>query len=366
MLLKDIIKIFENKYPKNLAYDWDNIGLIIGDSQRDIRKILVALEATEEVVDEAIEKDVDLVITHHPFLFKGLKRVTKDTPKGNCIYKLIKNDIAVYSSHTNFDIAYDGLNDEICSMLELENIKILDKTKADKMYKIVVYVPLSHEDKVREALGLSGAGHIGNYSNCTFNTKGIGTFMPLENTNPYIGSKGNLEKVQEVRIETICSENILSNVISKMIDAHPYEEVAYDIYELRNEGMKYGLGRIGDSKENMTLGVFAQYVKEKLDISDLRIVGSPNKEIKKVAVVSGSGSSMIHNAYSMKADVLITGDVKYHEAQEALELGICLIDAGHFGSEKIFVDIASRYLEANLKNVEIIRSDIYINPFVTI
>ncbi|SHG96400.1 Nif3-like dinuclear metal center hexameric protein [Tepidibacter thalassicus] len=366
MYVKDIIKIFEAKYPKHLAYNWDNVGLIIGDINSKVKKILVTLEATTEVVNEAVEKDIDLIITHHPFLFKGLKSINKNTPKGNSIYKLIQDNISLYSAHTNFDIAYDGLNDAIANVLDLEDVKILDKTYTESLYKIVVYTPVSHEESVRNAMAKAGAGHIGNYSCCTFNTKGIGTFMPLENTNPYIGRKGGLETVEEIKIETICKNRNLNNVINEMLKVHPYEEVAYDIYKLKNEGQEYGIGRVGLIKENMTLGVFSQIVKEKLNLKDLRFVGDPNKEIKKVAIVSGSGSEFIIKAYNKGADVLITGDVKYHDAQDAVEMGMAVIDAGHFGSENIFSDVVVEYLKKELKNVYVIKSGIYINPFVTI
>lgn len=366
MYFKDVIRFLEEKYPKNLAYDWDNIGLMIGDTKSNIKRILVSLEATESVIDEAIEKNVDLIITHHPFIFKGLKSIDKNSPKGRCIYKLIQNNINIYSAHTNFDIAFDGLNDGLANILELQNINILETTKVEKLYKIAVYVPISHEEDVRNAMALSGAGHIGNYSHCTFNTKGIGTFIPLKNTNPYIGTKGNLEKVDEIKIETICKKNDLDKIIKEMLNAHPYEEVAYDIYELYMEREKYGIGRIGHLKESITLGLFAKIVKEKLNLQDLRIAGDSNKQVKKVALVSGSGADFISKAYSVNADIIITGDVKYHDAQDAVELGIGVIDAGHFGSENIFSDIVIEYLKNNIKNIEIMKSNTNINPFITI
>lgn len=366
MYFKDVIRVLEEKYPKNLSYNWDNIGLMIGDTNNNIKRILVSLEATESVIDEAIEKKVDLIITHHPFIFKGLKTIDKSSPKGRCIYKLIQNNINVYSAHTNFDIAFDGLNDELANILELKNLEILETTKVEKLYKIAVFVPVSHEENVRSAMALSGAGNIGNYSNCTFNTKGIGTFMPLENTNPYIGDKGQLERVDEIKIETVCKKKNLDKIIQEMLNSHPYEEVAYDIYELNIEGEKYGIGRIGYLNESTTLGLFAQIVKEKLNLKDLRIVGNLNKEIKKVAVVSGSGAEFISKAYSVNADIIITGDVKYHDAQDAVELGIGVIDAGHFGSENIFSDIVTEYLKNNIKDIEVIKSNTYINPFTTI
>ncbi|KXZ39745.1 dinuclear metal center protein, YbgI/SA1388 family [Alkalithermobacter thermoalcaliphilus JW-YL-7 = DSM 7308] len=366
MLLKDIVNLIENKYPKELAYDWDNVGLIIGNLNAHIKNILIALDATDEVIQEAIENNVDLIITHHPFVFKPIKKITSNSLIGKNIYKLIKNDINIYCCHTNFDIAYGGLNDAICDILGLKNLKLIEQTKVEKLYKIVVYTPISSVEKVREALSAAGAGHIGNYSHCTFNTEGVGTFMPLENTNPHIGEKFKLEKVQETKIETICKESILDNVINNMIKNHPYEEVAYDVYELKNSGIRYGLGRIGTCEENYTLRSFTEYIKEKFSLESVKVVGDLDRKINKVAVVSGSGSSLICKVSSMNADVLITGDIKYHEAQQALESGVSIIDIGHFGSEKIFSDILQKYLQEKLENVNIIKSKECKDPFKTI
>ena len=249
MKLRNLIDKIESKYPTNLAYDWDNVGLLVGDAEEEIDKVLVCLEANEAIVEEAINNNVNLIVTHHPFIFGKMRKITTSDFKGKLIHKLIKNNIAVYSMHTNFDIAFDGLNDYFMEVMGFEDSKILDVTNTETLYKIVVYVPKTHEDKVREALGKSGAGHIGNYSDCTFNTDGKGTFRPLEGTNPFIGEFDKLEVVDEVKIETIVPQRILGGVISAMIKAHPYEEVAYDLYKLENKGSAVGLGRIAALKE---------------------------------------------------------------------------------------------------------------------
>ena len=274
MKLKSLIKKIEAKYPTNLAYDWDNVGLLVGDAEEEIDKVLVCLEANEAIVEEAINNNVNLIVTHHPFIFGKMKKITTSDFKGKLIHKLIKNNIAVYSMHTNFDIAFDGLNDYFMEVMGFENSKILDVTNTETLYKIVVYVPKTHEDKVREALGKSGAGHIGNYSDCTFNTDGKGTFRPLEGTNPFIGELDKLEVVDEVKIETIVPQRILGGVISAMIKAHPYEEVAYDLYKLENKGSAVGLGRIAALKESMSLKELSMMIKEKLNMDALRVVGS--------------------------------------------------------------------------------------------
>ncbi|WP_099189193.1 Nif3-like dinuclear metal center hexameric protein [Tepidibacter mesophilus] len=366
MYIKDIIKIFENKYPKSLSYNWDNVGLIVGDEMSKVTKILVTLEATQAVIDEAVEKNVNLIITHHPFIFKGLKKINTSTTKGNDIYKLIKNNISLYSAHTNFDIAYDGLNDEIVKRLDLRDVLVLDTTYNQKLYKISVYAPLSHQECIRKAMVDMGCGNIGNYSDCSFTFNGLGRFKPLNKSNPYIGVKNEIETVEEVKIESICEESNLSDAINNIIKAHPYEEVAYDIYELKNVGKQYGLGRIGNLENNIKFKELAECVKESLNIKDLKVTGNLEEYVNKIAIVSGSGSEFINKAHNMGADVLITGDVKYHDAQNALELGIKLIDAGHFGSENIFSDIVVQYLQNKFENIEILKSKSNINPFITI
>lgn len=362
MKLKSLIKKIEAKYPTNLAYDWDNVGLLVGDAEEEIDKVLVCLEANEAIVEEAINNNVNLIVTHHPFIFGKMKKITTSDFKGKLIHKLIKNNIAVYSMHTNFDIAFDGLNDYFMEVMGFENSKILDVTNTETLYKIVVYVPKTHEDKVREALGKSGAGHIGNYSDCTFNTDGKGTFRPLEGTNPFIGELDKLEVVDEVKIETIVPQRILGGVISAMIKAHPYEEVAYDLYKLENKGSAVGLGRIAALKESMSLKELSMMIKEKLNMDALRVVGSLDTNIKKVAVVTGSGADLAKKAQRSGADVLITGDVKYHDAQDAIDAGMCIIDCNHFESEDIFKDVMKRFLN-DIDDVSVIKSRVNINPF---
>ena len=362
MKLKSLIKKIESKYPTSLAYDWDNVGLIVGDTEEEINKVLVCLEANEAIIKEAIDKNIDLIITHHPFIFGKMRKITTSDFKGKLIHKLIKNNIAIYSMHTNFDIAFDGLNDYFMEVMGFENSKILDVTNTETLYKVVVFVPKTHEIVLREALGRSGAGHIGNYSDCTFNIDGKGTFKPLEGTNPFIGELNKVEEVDEVRIETIVPQRILGGVISAMIKAHPYEEVAYDLYKLENKGRVVGLGRVAALNESMTLKELSMMIKEKLSMQTLRVVGNLDKKIKKVAVVTGSGSDLAKKAQRTGADVLITGDVKYHDAQDAVDAGMCLIDCNHFESEDIFKDVMKRFLD-EVEEIEVIKSEININPF---
>lgn len=362
MKLKTLVKKIENKYPLNLAYEWDNVGVLVGDFNANINKIMVSLEANEEVIDEAIKNNVDLIITHHPFIFKKINKINTDDLKGRLIHKLIKNDIALYSMHTNFDIAFDGLNDYFMEIMGFKDSKILEETKSEVLYKLAVYVPITHASIVKDALGKSGAGHIGNYSHCNFSSEGEGNFKPLEGSNPFIGINGQIEVVKEVKIETIVPQKILNSVINNMISVHPYEEVAYDLYQLENKGSCVGLGRISQLDKETDLENLCNFIKDKLNMKHIRVVGDLKTKISKVAVVTGSGSDMVKKAKRKGAQVLISGDVKYHEAQDILDMGMCLIDCGHFESENIFKDVMKRFLDT-IDDVETIKSNINLNPF---
>lgn len=362
MRLNDLIDKIEKKYPTNLAYSWDNVGLLVGDYEKEVKKILVTLEANEKVIDEAISKKVDLIITHHPFIFSKINRVNSGDLKGRLILKLIKNDISLYSMHTNFDIAKDGLNDYFMEIMGFKNCEILEETKAEKLYKFVVYVPKTHEETIREVLGQNKAGYIGNYSHCTFNTDGMGTFKAQEGTHPYIGTIGQIEKAEEVKIETIVQESILYKVIDEVVKKHPYEEVAYDIYELKNKGKKEGLGRIANLDEEMTLRDFANKIKKTLNMDNIRLVGQLDSKIKRVALCTGAGSDLVKLSKNLGAQVLITGDMKYHEAQDAIDMNMNVIDCGHFETEDIFKDVMKRFIES-FEKFEVIKSEVYLNPF---
>lgn len=362
MKLERLIGKIEEKYPLNLAYSWDNVGLIVGDLESDIKKVLVVLEANEKVVQEAIQKKVDLIVTHHPFIFGKINKVNTDDLKGKLIHKLIKNGISIYSMHTNFDIAFDGLNDYFMEIMGFDSKQVLEATDVEVLYKVVVYVPNSHISLVRDALGRSGAGYIGNYSHCTFNSQGVGTFKPLEGSNPFLGTLGEVEYTDEVKIETIVAKNNLKNVIDSMLEAHPYEEVAYDIYRLENKGKSYGLGRISCLEKPLTLKQLSNTIKEKFGMKYIRVVGDIDSNIKRLAVVTGSGADMVKVAKKSGAQVIITGDIKYHDAQDAIDMGMNIIDIGHFESEDIFKDVMANFLN-NIVDLEIIKSDINLNPF---
>ncbi len=348
----EIYKIIEEAAPVNRAEKWDNIGLQIGDPKAQVKRILVSLDITDEVVDEAVDGNIDLIVAHHPFIFKPIKHIRYDSPIGGMIKKLLKNDVMIYAAHTNLDKADLGINHYLASLFDLKDVKILSLEGNEQLYKLVVFVPEEYIEKARKAIGNAGAGWIGNYSHCTFSAPGEGTFMPLEGTQPFLGEVGKLENAAEYRLETIVPSNKLKSVLAAMLDSHPYEEVAYDIYPLANKGAGYGLGRVGTLPETVTLEAFAAKVKSVLDTDQVGVVGDIQQPISKVAVCGGAGASLVNNALEHNADVLVTGDIKYHEAQDALAKKLAVIDAGHYATERVIVPVIARLLQEKITNID--------------
>lgn len=361
----EVIQLFEQFSPKGLAMEGDKIGLQIGRLNQKVERIMIALDVLEEVIDEAIEKKVQLIIAHHPPIFRPLKNINTDTTQGRMIEKLLKHDISVYAAHTNLDVAKGGVNDLLAEALGLEKTEVLVPTYDTKLKKLVVFVPSSHEEEIRQVLGKAGAGSIGNYSHCTFTAEGTGRFMPGEQTNPFIGQTGKLEAVDEVRIETIVPEAILKKAVTAMLKAHPYEEVAYDVYPLDNKGETLGLGRIGTINE-MTLAAFAERVKSAFEVDRVRVVGDLTSIVRKVAVLGGDGNKYFTQAKFKGADVYVTGDIYYHTAHDAMMLGLNMIDPGH-NVEKVMKNGLCNTMQKLCKDagfeVEIIPSLLNTDPF---
>lgn len=331
-----IIQLFEQFSPKSLAMEGDKIGLQIGRLNKPVDKVLVALDVLEEVVDEAIAENAQLIIAHHPIIFRPLQKISTEQTYGRIIEKLIKHDIAVYAAHTNLDVAKGGVNDLLAEALGLSNTEVLVPTYDMKLKKLVVFVPEKDAKNVRDALGNAGAGHIGNYSHCAFSANGTGQFLPGDHTNPHIGAQGKLEEVQEVRVETIFPEHLEKKILSAMFKSHPYEEVAFDIYPLDNKGEALGLGRVGYVEE-MTLKEFASHVKESLGVKGVRVVGDLHTKVRKVAVLGGDGNKYFMSAKFKGADVYVTGDLYYHVAHDAMMEGLNIVDPGH-NVEKVMKD----------------------------
>ncbi|TSB46743.1 Nif3-like dinuclear metal center hexameric protein [Alkalicoccobacillus porphyridii] len=364
---QDVIRLFEEWAPQTLAVEGDRVGLMVGTLEQPVKRIMTALDVTEEVIDEAINEEVDLILAHHPLLFRPLKVIDTHTTQGRIIQKALFHNITIYAAHTNLDIAEGGVNDMLADALSLQHTRVLAPTVETPLVKLVVFVPTTHAEAVRKAIGDAGAGHIGEYSHCSYSLEGTGTFKPSEASNPFIGTVGEQEYVEEQRIETIVTESRISAVIKAMLDAHPYEEAAYDLYPLKQQGKSYGLGRIGELQETITLDALAEKVKQAFEVSTLRMIGDRNKRIKTVAVLGGDGNKYVQKAMHAGADVLITGDIYYHTAIDAIEDGFVLLDPGH-NIEKIMKmgtvqHMRERIAKAGYDEVTIFESNVNTDPY---
>lgn len=335
--IQDLVGLVHKLYSPELAADWDNVGLQVGDPGASLERVMVALDPSLSAIQAARDAGAQALVTHHPLLFRPIKRLTPEDAVGQALWTAVRDGVAIISAHTNLDCAADGLNSWLATRLGVQKSVPLQSVAGDYL-KLVVFVPSGHEQSVSEALFSAGAGQIGNYGECSFRSRGEGTFRPGQGTTPFIGEVGQREQLEEVRLETIVPKRKLARVLEKMQKAHPYEEVAYDLVPLQNQVPGAGLGRIGRLQQKLTLDAFAATVKEDLGCSHLRLTGSASRTIHKVALCGGSGAGLLQTAHRQGADVLVTGDVKYHDARQAEELGIALIDAGHFATEKLMID----------------------------
>ncbi len=351
--IQDICNILEEWAPIGLAYPEDSVGLILGSKDWNTNKAIVCLTITNSIVDLAIQKEVKLIISHHPLIYQPLNKIIHTNPYQKRIAQLISHEIACYTFHTNLDVAEKGLNFLLAKKLNLSNISGLLPVTHSKLFKLVTFVPKNYLEKVRNALCDCGGGIIGEYAYCSFSTSGIGTFLPSDKATPFLGKIGKINEEKEERLEVIVPSEIIGNVIEALLDSHPYEEVAYDIYPLHNQNQKVSLGARGVLDNSITFEDFFNFVKKQLNISTIRIVGNPTRKVKNIAVIGGSGGGEIGNIPN-SIDVLITGDVKYHQALEAEDRGLSIIDAGHFGSEYHIVEGISNYLSGKLPLLEII------------
>jgi dinuclear metal center YbgI/SA1388 family protein len=341
--IQDFCGLVNRLYPQALAEDWDNVGLQLGDPAAPLERVLVCLDVEEKVIARAEESGAQLVVSHHPLLFRPLRKITPEDEAGRTIFRALRQGIAVFSLHTNLDRAKNGLNDWLAAGLGLQHSIPLEQG-GDKLLKLVVFVPLGHEEAVKEALFSAGAGEVGAYDRVSFQSPGRGGFRCGPATRPFIGTPGAEEVVEEVRLETLLPAAISGKVVSRLLKAHPYEEVAFDLYPLANQRTDVGLGRIGQLPQPLALADFVVLVKQALGLQQLRMAGPAERLVKKVAVCGGSGAGLISAALGRGADVLLTGDVKYHEAQRARAEGLTLIDAGHFGTEILMVKQLSEQL----------------------
>lgn len=348
MKLKEIITILEEMAPVSYAEDFDNIGLLTGNRDHEVDGILVCHDALENVINEAIAKNCNLVICFHPIIFSGLKKITGSNYVERALIKAIKNDIAIYAVHTALDNHQKGVNHIFAKAIGLTNIRILIP-KQNFIRKLVTYTIPENAEKVRNALFDAGAGTIGNYENCSFSSTGIGTYMGNENSNPQIGERFEFAENQEIKIEVTFEKQLESKVIKALFQSHVYEEVAYEIYELKNQHQNIGLGAIGVLEKPMNEKEFLLMVKEKMQTPAIRHSELRGKSIQKVALLGGSGSFAIKNAIQSGADAFLTADLKYHNFYEA-ENQILLADIGHFESERYTKNYIVDFLQKKIPN----------------
>ncbi len=362
--ISEIIRKIKQWLPEKYAMKDDKIGLITGSYDKEVKKILVTLDVNMEVLKEAVNNKVDMIFAHHNPFYVIPETFVSDTPQGRILKELLKNDISLYVAHTNLDSAFGGVNDVLADMLGLKNVSSLITGWKERYIKFAVNVPLNFEEKIRKAITDAGAGHIGNYSDCTFHIKGNGYFMPKQGTEPFLGKVEELSEVPEVKIETILNIEKLDKVIKAMLEVHPYEEPAYDIIPLYNDGKKTGLGRIGYIQNPILFKDFLNLVKSSLGIVDIKYTGDLNRHVYKIALCGGSGMDFYKDAWQKGADVFLTGDIKFHEAQEAKELGLALVDAGHYATEKPVVEKVANFLLLNFKeDTQVMISKVNTDPF---
>lgn len=359
MLLQAITDLIETIAPLSYQETYDNAGLIIGSKEKEIEKAIICLDITEEVLNEAIDKQCQLIISHHPLIFKGFKKLNGKNATERIIVKAIQHDIAIYAAHTNLDNVNQGVNAMLAKKLNLKNPRILQPKRA-MLRKLVCFCPTTHAEAVRNAIFEAGAGHIGNYDSCSFNTSGEGSFRASESANPFVGAINQLHYENEIRIETIFPAYLENKILKALFTTHPYEEVAYDIYTLENETNTIGSGMIGEIEEKDEI-LFLQFVKSITNAKSIRHTALQGKPIKKVALCGGSGSFLIKDAIAAGADIFITGDVKYHDFFEA-ENKIIIADIGHYESEQYTKELLYSIIIKKFPNFAVLISEKNTNP----
>ncbi len=367
MRINDILSTLEKWYPPQLADSWDKVGLQVGSRNSELRNILVCLDITPEVIRESLEQGANLIVTHHPFIFNPVQKLTEGDARFEMIKELLKNDISVYCLHTNLDYSPQGTCDTLAKALNLSELKPLDFVCNLSYRKLVTFVPSEAVEKVSRALFAAGAGHIGEYSECSFQSSGTGTFKGSEDSHPVIGKAGQKESVDEIRLEMIVPTACLSAVIKALYQAHPYEEPAYDVYSLENPSLGASRGVYGKLPALMSLADWAKQISLLLDTEGVRFVGKPDTVVKKAAVVTGSGMDFANSAFARGCDVLLTGDIKYHQAMDWDLRKLALVDAGHYSTEAWFMPhLANRlksWIVSQNAGINVCTSQVRYDPF---
>jgi dinuclear metal center YbgI/SA1388 family protein len=344
--LSAVLDFLEKLAPLRLAAEWDNVGLLLGDQSTEILRVMTCLTVTPESAAEAVEQGTQLIVTHHPILFRPVQRLTNDTPEGRTISTLMRAGVAVYSPHTAFDNAKGGINDLLAKRLGLVDVTVLRRQEEAHKYKLVVFVPEADLGRVSDALFASGAGYIGQYSQCSFRVAGTGTFFGSDATNPTVGQKGRREDIAEWRLEVICPEANVDAAVAAMRKAHSYEEAAFDVYPLRPRANSLGEGRLGRLLQSSSLQEFAAFVKSTLHASLVQTVGDSNRRVERVAIVCGAGGEFVDEAVHAKADVFLTGEVRFHDCLTANAKGLALVLPGHYATERCGIEMLAEQMQA--------------------
>jgi len=352
VVVKDLIALMEHVAPSHLAQEWDNSGLQCGDRNWPVKHVIVALDPSPSVISAACEKNADLLITHHPLIFRPLKKLVLDSPLGKLIDLSLRHRLAIFAAHTNLDSVDGGLNDYFAGKIGLENLSLLDAEPDASLVKLVVYVPAGSYQKILQTILETDAGMIGDYTGCTFRHEGISTFTPGKDSRPFIGKPNSPEEVNEFRIETTVSRHAVFQILDQIRQRHPYETMAYDIYSLYPDRERHGIGRIGELKTPVTLASLSEEIKVKLGLSTVKVSGPPDMPVQKIAICTGSGSGLMKRFLTSDADVYISGDLKFHDAKDAEANGRGLIDVGHFASEALMVDLVADRLEKLIRDKE--------------
>jgi len=360
MKLSQLTAYLESLAPLAYQEEFDNSGLIVGRLEQDVHQALISLDCTEAVVDEAIDTNCQVIISHHPIVFRGLKKFNSKTYVERVVEKAIRNDIAIYAIHTNLDNIMTGVNARICETLGLQNCRIL-APKHNLLKKLITYVPVNHADEVRNALFEAGAGNIGNYSECSFNAEGSGTFKGNGNADPYVGEPGIRHTENEIRIETVYPATLESKILMALVLAHPYEEVAYDLYTLTNQHQQVGSGMIGELDAAMEAEAFLYHIKESMHAHVIRHTAFTGRPIKKVAVCGGAGGFLLKHAIAAGADIFITADYKYHEFFDA-EGQLIIADIGHFESEQFTQQLLYEIIRKKFTTFALRLTEVNTNP----
>ena len=360
MKIKELTAFLEQKYPLGSQADFDNCGLLAGNADAEITGVLVSLDCTEEIIEEALEKGANVIVSHHPIVFKGLKKITGKNYVERTLIKAIRNDIALYALHTNLDHHQAGVNAEIAAKLELENTRILDPIE-QSLFKLCVFVPQDHVSQVERAMFQAGAGKIGNYAECSFTMEGIGGFLPLEGADPFEGKIGSRSKAQEVKVEVLVNKHKLLPVLQAMTEAHPYEEVAHDVIPLFNGNQDEGSGMTGELKAPMDTLTFLAKIKQLFHCGVIRHTEIVHQKVQRVALCGGSGSFLLSKAIAAKADIFITADFKYHEFFDA-EDKLIIADIGHYESEQFTINLIHREISNNFTKFAVHLTGINTNP----